>query len=162
VDFRLRKLAQSWWFSLYFGAQLNHTDPIMATTGSFAYAYSKVAVKLTGVSPNGSIEFEHHLQVGEQEVRALPPQAYKAEELIELQFAATFEAGRTIEARARVLGYSGVSLQMVEQGRGVTADISHQSQQQKACFLLCLQNGQTSSGPCLTCPDGQNFARICC
>jgi hypothetical protein len=131
-------------------------------TASGYAVYNNVAVKLTGVNPNGSIEFEHDLQVGEQEIRALPPLAYRAEEPIELRFAATFDAAPTIEAGARVLGFRGVSLQMVEQGRGLTADISHQSQQQKTCFLICLQNGQTSSGPCLTCPDGQNFARICC
>jgi len=131
-------------------------------TATKSVVYSNIAVKLTGVSPNGSVEFEHHLQVGGQKIRALPPRTYQAKELIELRFAATFDAGGTIEAGARVHGYRGVSLQMVEEGRGLTADISHQSHRQKACFLLCLQNGETSSGPCLTCPDGQNFARICC
>lgn len=130
----------------------------MTATGNAVY--NNVAVKLTGVNPSGSIEFEYHLQVGEQEVRALPLRAYRPEEPIELRFAATFDAARTIQAAARVLGFRGVSLQLVEQGRGLTADISHQ--QQKTCFLICLQNGQTSSGPCLICPDGQNYARICC
>jgi hypothetical protein len=147
-------------FALYLSAQLNDTGRIMSATAT--ETVSNVAVKLTGVNPKGSIEFEFHLEVGEEEIRALPPRAYRAEEPIELRFAATFDAARTIQAGARVLGFLGVSLQMVQQGRGLTADINHQSQQQKTCFLVCLQNGQTSSGPCLTCPDGQNFARICC
>jgi hypothetical protein len=148
-------------FLLYFRAQSDHNVPIMATMASFVK--NNIAVKLTGISSDGSIEFEQQLQVGEQEVRAVPPRAYRAEERLELQFAATFDAGRTIQAGAQVLGYRGASFQVVEQGRGLTVDISHQQPQRKeACFLVCLQNGQTSSGPCLTCPDGQNFARICC
>jgi hypothetical protein len=134
----------------------------MATTTLPTVVNSNVAVKLTGIASNGSIDFEYHVQVGEQKIRESAPRDYQAGEQIKLQFAATFDSGQTIHAEAQVRGYRGVSLQMVEAGRGLTADISHQARRQGTCFLLCLQSGQTSAGPCLTCPDGQNFARICC
>jgi len=77
-----------------------------------------------------------------------------------LNLEVTFPARPSMRASASTLGLNTVGLQL-ESARRLLVEISH-SRSTKECHLICLENGATSHGPCLSCPDGDYEVRICC
>ena len=123
---------------------------------------NRVRVDLTGTSAiSQNSEFTASIWVGAQSLVYRPDREFRSDYAIDLTIAVNFTAGRPLRATARIVGFQNVALRLVGSS-GLQADIDHALNATKKCRLLCLENGDTSNGPCLTCPDGQYQIQICC
>jgi hypothetical protein len=129
--------------------------------GSSMSESKKISVRLTGIDQRTSVTaFENELSVSDQPLVFRPDRALYTDQPIILNFVVTFPTRTPMRATANISGLKRMVLQL-ESARRLLVEISH-SRSTRECHLVCLENGATSDGPCLTCPDGAYEVRICC
>ncbi len=121
-----------------------------------------LALTFSGRHPDsGRVEFSAALQIDRGSVSYRAPRKFRADEPIQLHFSVDFRPGKSLEATALVSGFRSVDFKLTSPTE-IEAYIDHQHVAERNCHLICYENGQESSGPCLTCPDGEYQIRICC
>lgn len=109
----------------------------------------------------GRFEFRAHLTLESSVSSYEATRVYEADEPLELQVEADFEPGKATTAGATVLGFQRMQIELTSP-RSICAYVEHAKTSRKNCHLVCFENGETSEGPCLNCPDGEYQIRICC
>jgi hypothetical protein len=117
-------------------------------------------VFLTVVEPDGSLDL-HTVVVSREPMTISPRRFYGPDDEVELRIEAQLDFLKTTRASARVSGLSAVTFTL-ENSFHLQVDIQHFSRTAKKCHLVCFGTGEISSGPCLTCPDGKYYIRVCC
>lgn len=119
-----------------------------------------VGVLLTGVNPiTGETEFTAQLSVVGSAPAEYRPDRFHA--VLTLRMRVAFPGRRPLEMRADITGFQGLFTRLKSR-TVLEADVRHLLSSKKKCHLICFENGATSDGPCLTCPDGEYQVRICC
>src|SRR4051794_30209967 len=120
-------------------------------------------VRLTGIEVrSGQMAFPpQNWVLGPQSVTFEPKINHLEDAEVDLGFLVRFPDRNPIQGNARVRNVKDVTLRLATP-RMVDAAISHLPLTPRQCYLLCFENGATSDGPCLTCPDGEYQLRICC
>jgi len=121
-----------------------------------------VVVYLTGINPKSQTpEFSAQIQVDLQPVEYRAVRVFGVDEALELAIAVGFPNRKPMQASASVTGFLSIKFTRKYPTR-LDADIEHSVSKKKKCHLLCFEDGSSSDGPCLTCPDGEYQIRICC
>lgn len=120
-----------------------------------------LTVRLSGRNPVSGYSFdaELYLAAGSASYRAERP--FDEDETLQLEISANFHSDKWTSARVEIAGFLGVEMALLS-SNGLDIQIQHRKGTGKNCHLLCLESGETSNGPCLTCPDGPYYIRICC
>jgi len=122
----------------------------------------RVYVQLAGGSDlTKEADFTASMWVGAEIFEFRPDREFKANYTIDLTIAAKFSTHKPLRASARIAGFEKVGLRLIGPNR-LRVDIRHALSATKKCRLICFENGASSDGPCLTCPDGPYQIRICC
>jgi len=123
---------------------------------------NRVAVRLTGVNAtSNATEFTTLLLVTSRPIEYRSERLFGPNEALNLKISVNFPSRKPLEMTAGISGFQGVSLHL-NSPTVLEAEIQHSFSAKKKCHLLCFENGATSEGPCLTCPDGIYQVRICC
>jgi hypothetical protein len=121
-----------------------------------------LTLTLSGRHPDsGRVEFSAALEIDPGGITYRAPRTFRADEPVQLHFSVDFRPGKSLDATALVSGFRGVDFRLPSP-TAIEAYIDHQHAAERNCHLICYEDGQTSPGPCLTCPDGEYQIRICC
>lgn len=128
---------------------------------SFGFQARRLTVRLSGRSLRSGDAFhaELHLDAGRASYHA--ERRVEDEERIQLEISANFRPDKWTRAGVEVTGFLGLEVGF-STFKGLDVQIHHRMGTGKNCHLICFENSETSEGPCLTCPDGEYFIRICC
>ncbi len=128
---------------------------------SVGFSARGLTVRLSGRNPVSGYSFdaEIYLEAGHASYRAERP--FEEEEPLQLEISANFHPNKWTRAGVEITGFLGLEAAFLS-SNGLDVQIEHRKGTAKNCHLICFENGETSSGPCLTCPDGPYHIRICC
>jgi hypothetical protein len=125
-------------------------------------------VRITGFNADSrAVEFDVRLSLasGKAEFRT---RSYGVAERLVLLIEAVFRVGKSVSTSATVTGFTGVVVERTGE-TALTTYVEHSKETHQSsletdeqCRLVCFENGQTNTGPCLTCPDGEYQVRVCC